>query len=95
MGSSRAEREHKARVAELGCIICRRPAAVHHINVEGIGRRATDYETIPLCGDHHQNGGYGVAVHAGRVAFEAAYGTERELLALAMGELGIVAGEAA
>jgi hypothetical protein len=29
---------------------------------------------------HHQNGGYGIALHAGQKTFEAKYGTESQLL---------------
>ena len=76
--ATKAEREHMGMVAELGCIICRRPAEVHHI--AGQGMRASSYETIPLCADHHRNGNIGVAVHSGRRSFEARHGTEEELL---------------
>ena len=75
--ATREERVHMGLVAELGCIICRRPAEVHH--VAGHGVRASHYETIPLCPDHHRN--TNDCVHAGRRTFEARYGTERELLA--------------
>jgi len=75
--ANKAEREHLAAVAELGCIICGRPAECHHI--AGHGVRASHYETIPLCPDHHRNSAD--AVHSGRRSFEAKYGTERELLA--------------
>ena len=74
---TKAEREHLGLVAELGCIICGRPAECHH--VAGQGMRASHYETIPLCPDHHRNGND--CVHAGRRTFEARFGTERELLA--------------
>lgn len=75
--ATKAEREHMGEVAALGCIICGRPAECHH--VAGHGMRASHYETIPLCPDHHRNGND--CVHAGRRTFESRYGTERELLA--------------
>lgn len=84
--STKAEHEHMGRVAAIGCIVCRNlglgdsPAAIHHIGNGTMGKRASNYEVIPLCPAHHQHGGHGVAVHAGRKAFEAKYGTERELL---------------
>jgi len=74
-----AERNHMNRVAELGCVICRRPAEIHHLPGQGV--RASHWETIPLCADHHRNGNIGTAVHSGRRSFEANHGTERELLA--------------
>ena len=75
--ATQAESDHMGAVAELGCLICRRPAEVHHM--AGHGVRASHYETIPLCPDHHRNSNE--CVHAGRRTFESRFGTERELLA--------------
>lgn len=79
--------EYLNKVANLGCIVCRlyynldTPAEIHHIRTgQGIGRRASDEEAIPLCPKHHRNGGYGVAYHAGKKGFEEKYGLELELL---------------
>ena len=85
--ATKAEREHMAAVAALGCIISGQPAEVHHI--AGHGVRASHYETIPLSPWHHRNGPVGEAVHSGRRSFEARYGTERELLAETNRRLGI------
>jgi len=74
--ATKAGRDHMGEVAALGCLICHRPAEVHHI--AGHGMRASAFETIPLCPDHHRNGND--CVHAGRRTFEAQFGTERELL---------------
>jgi hypothetical protein len=86
------ERADLARVASLGCVVCRNenlgetPAHAHHINCGTMGRKASDFETIPLCPVHHQDGDgtprYGghIAVHRGLRAFEARYGKEQELL---------------
>lgn len=85
---TKAEREHMSRVASMGCIVCSNmgfpcsPAEVHHINNGTMGKRASNYEVIPLCPPHHRTGGYGVAVHAGRKAWEQNFGTERDLLEL-------------
>ena len=81
-------KKHLDRVAALGCIVCavfhnRRgvPATIHHIrDGYGMGQRAPDEETLPLCPAHHQTGGYGVAYHAGRKAWIERYAPERELL---------------
>lgn len=79
--ANQAEREHMGKVAELGCMICAMPACVHHITTGvGMGQRASHYETIPLCPTHHQHGGYGVAIHAGKKEWERLYGTELQLL---------------
>lgn len=85
---TKAEKLHLSRVAGLGCIVCRNqygqrtPAAIHHIRAgQGLGQRASNFEVIPLCSLHHQNGGYGVAIHAGQKKWESLHGTELELLA--------------
>ena len=73
--ATKAEKAHMGRVAELGCIICRRPAEIHHLP----GRPLRNHwRCIPLCPDHHRNSN--VCVHAGRRSFEARFGTEEELL---------------
>lgn len=59
-GSDEAK-EYMGRVAGLGCAICRllgygpTPAQVHHKKEgTGMGRRAPDDETMPLCFEHHE-----------------------------------------
>lgn len=85
----KADKEYLARVAALGCLICRRPAMIHHIRTgQGMSQRADHRHVIPLCGDHHQHGGHGVAIHAGQKTWEAKYGTELELLEQVRRELG-------
>jgi len=75
-------KDYKNTVAELGCIICSRPAMLHHPRFAcGMSQRSSDWLVIPLCPDHHQNGGYGTAIHAGQSTFEQNFGTEAELLA--------------
>lgn len=95
--TTKAEKVHRNAVAALGCIVCRNmgfddsPAELHHIRATaGMGQRSGEFEVIPLCPTHHRTGGYGHAVHAGRVMFEANHGTERELLALVLALLGKV-----
>lgn len=83
-------KRHMGRVAELGCLICRQPAEVHHCRAyAGAGQRATDFHTIPLCPRHHRLGGRGVAIHAGIVSWCLALRTsEQELLLLTIHKLG-------
>lgn len=83
---TKAEKLHLNRVAGLGCIVCMNlgypnsPAEIHHLRYGvGAGQRSNHFNTIPLCPLHHRNGGHGVAFHSGKLAFEARYGTEREL----------------
>ena len=77
--ATKGEREHLNKVASLGCLVCQRPANVHHIRPVGlgIGMRSGHYQTIPLCHDHHQGQ---FSIHNCKEQFEAMYGTEEELL---------------
>ena len=85
--ATKAEKSHMSRVAELGCILCRRyghhgtPAELHHPRTgTGAGRRAAHADVIPLCPYHHRSSNE--ALHAmGRKAWERHHGvTESELL---------------
>ena len=78
--TTKAEKLHMSRVAELGCIICKMPAEIHHRRSGQGHKRASHFEVIALCHRHHRTGGYGVAIHAGIKSFEANFGTEIELL---------------
>lgn len=82
-----SDKRYYAKVVMLGCIVCRNigyddsPAEIHHIRLNGgTGLKSSNKEVIPLCHIHHRTGGYGLAFHAGKEAFEQAYGTELELL---------------
>lgn len=92
---TKAEQRHLERVVALGCIVCRNeglgesPATIHHIRAgQGGSQRSSHFEVLPLCPAHHQNGGHGVAIHAGRQTWENKYGTETELLVQVLYELG-------
>lgn len=81
------EKDHLDRVASLGCVVCRNlglgptPAHIHHIRSgQGMAQRASNHQVLPLCPDHHTDGGYGVALHAGQEYWEQLFGTELELL---------------
>jgi len=83
--TSAADRRYYSKVAQLGCVVCLNigyedsPAEIHHIRANaGAGQKSKD--VIPLCHIHHRTGGYGLAFHAGKGAFESVYGTEMELL---------------
>lgn len=86
------EKRHYGKVAQLGCIVCKNigyedsPAEIHHLRANaGAGQKSKD--VIPLCHIHHRTGGYGLAFHAGKEAFEQVYGTELELLEQVKGML--------
>lgn len=86
--ATRDDRQYMEAVAALGCVVCRnqgqghQPAQVHHIRqAAGMGQRSPHTLTIPLCPEHHQTGGHGVAIHAGQRTWENLYGSELGLLA--------------
>lgn len=69
--SDAAEKRHMARVASLGCCLCRHlgygfsPAEVHHIRAgAGMGQRSPHYLTVGLCYEHHRgnSGVHGLGV---------------------------------
>lgn len=91
---TKTERAWVIRVAKLGCIACRKighftpEVEIHHVRMSnGLGRKASHFEVLPLCHRHHRTGGHGVAFHAGRATWEAEFGTEAELLAQVRSEL--------
>jgi len=77
-------KEKKARfnaLAEYGCIVCMRPAEIHHLigyKYSSLGKKADDINTIPLCVDHHR-GAQGIH-HMGMRVWEKVYGEQESLL---------------
>jgi hypothetical protein len=86
--TTKKEREHMDRVASLGCLVCKRPANLHHIRPKGtgIGRRSSHFEVVPLCWDHHQGN---FSIHNRKKAFEKKYGTEKQMLKQVLEDLGL------
>ena len=91
-----AERKHIQAVARLGCMACRGmgiftpDVEIHHIRTGmGMGERASHLDVIGLCAPHHRTGGYRVAIHSGRKAWEERFGTEVELLVQVKALLGV------
>jgi hypothetical protein len=90
---TKAEKNHLSKVADFGCIACRKigfedtPAEIHHIR-DGVGmaQRATHFEVIPLCTGHHRRDDN--SIHRSKLRFESEFGTERELLAELLHEIG-------
>ena len=85
--AKKKEKEYFSKLVEFGCVVCRMKhgvythPSIHHIREGmGIGQRNSADNCLPLCPMHHQHGGYGIAFHAGKKAFEKNYGTEIELL---------------
>lgn len=76
---SKILKDHMNKVAELGCLVCKRPPQLHHIRPKntGIGRKSSDWCVIPLCLDHHTGK---FSIHNSKKEFEKKIGTEIELL---------------
>ena len=83
---NKAEKEHLSKVAALGCIVCRHlgyegtPAEIHHPRRgTGLGQRASHYDAIPLCPEHHRGN---TGIHGlGTKGFPKKWGfTEADLL---------------
>ena len=83
------DKERGKKLIELGCIVCLihyelfTPTAFHHL--DGQTKEGCHQLTIPLCPRHHQHKDNNkpplwFAFHGQRIDFEAAYGTEQELL---------------
>lgn len=49
------DRNYLARVRRLSCCVCSRGAqCAHHSTVgRGMGQKASDYDSIPMCTEHH------------------------------------------
>ena len=79
---TKAEKQHYAKVANLGCSLClylgygESPPELHHIRRAG---KRSNAPVIPLCPEHHRGN---TGIHGmGRKAFEREYKvTEEELL---------------
>ncbi|MBO9484344.1 Ref family recombination enhancement nuclease [Salinisphaera sp. G21_0] len=92
---TKTEKQHLADVAELGCIACRMDgfiefgecqATPHHITTgKGMGEMRSDFETIPLCYEHHQ--GKTISVHGTPEKFRMTFGKETDLLELTKQDL--------
>ncbi len=79
-GTVEAKR-HLARVKELPCVICAAPppSDAHHCFSGRYGsRKASDFETIPLCKACHQHGP--MAIHQDKAGWEARNGNDFDFL---------------
>lgn len=94
---TKTEKQHKAALAELGCMACRRihgphnpgPVELHHRRSGGWGK-GSFMTLIPLCVEHHRGA---TGVHGlGTKAFAAFHGfTQQDLLDDVLQLLGVTA----
>ena len=80
-------KKHLGKVALIECVACRKEKPlrntrleIHHKTGCGLGLKASDLLTIPLCNFHHQSGGRGFALHCGVVIWEEKFGTQQDLI---------------
>jgi len=91
--ATKAERDHMALVAALGCIACLNmgyvdtPPEIHHLMAgTGMGQRASHYQTIPLCFHHHSAQGQD-GFHKQPETWQMKHGRELDLLEQVRGML--------
>lgn len=78
-----AARAHIERVKLLPCVICHRPGPsdAHHVFCDRYStRRASDFEVIPLCKFHHQDGPF--SIHQNKRLWVETNGPDYEYLPL-------------
>ena len=72
------DREHMARVAARGCLICGAPAQFHHIDIltpKNMGPKVSDYIGAGLCERHH-TGDQNDCAHNGEREFWKRHGLD-------------------
>lgn len=72
------DREHMARVAARGCLICGSPAQFHHVDIltsKNMGPKVSDYIGAALCPTHH-TGDQNDCAHNGEREFWKRHGID-------------------
>jgi hypothetical protein len=84
---TQAEREYMEKVASLPCYVsnheCGGSVEVHHKTGAGMAKKASNFDVMPLCFNHHSAQtplGYGHSVHKGTKLFEGLYGTQDHMI---------------
>lgn len=93
---TRAEKAFWSDLAGIGCIAClidgrANPwVSIHHI--DGRTKPGAHSKVLPLCAQHHQHDDSDplgrIGVHPYKAQFEARYGSQESLLALAVERIG-------
>lgn len=79
--AGQAGAEHMLKVKALPCCVCGAPppSDAHHVIHDRFGsRKSSDFDTIPLCEAHHQDGP--LAIHNGKQRWREAYGPDHKYL---------------
>jgi len=72
------ESEYMGLIARQGCHICKKEAQIHH-NTKGrkaYGTKASDYDTIPLCLNHHTGKD---GIHTNIPKWESIHGDQEDM----------------
>ena len=88
--TTKAEKKHYEKLAELGCILCIRlgygegtPAEIHHIRKGG---KRSNAPVIPLCPEHHR-GNTGIHLLGAKGFFKTSNVSEDDLLEITLGKI--------
>ncbi len=87
--SARVGREYMARVKALPCVVCGAapPSDAHHVfHDRHGGRKTSDFDTIPLCKPHHQDGKD--AIHNGKAGWRDRHGPDHGFIEATRKALG-------
>lgn len=74
--------EYLRKVKQLPCAVCGAPPVsdAHHVCHDRFGtRKASDFDVIPLCKAHHQDGP--LAIHNGKESWRQKYGNDYDYIA--------------
>lgn len=76
---TKAARDHMARVAALPCVCCgATPVEVHHVCSGRFSQsKASDFDTLPLCYEHHRGA---AGIHTDKAKWEADFGPDTDYL---------------
>ena len=76
--TKRQRDDYFAQVAKIGCIVCGKPAELHHCRGYDWPIKRLECPVIPLCTPgHHRGSG---SIHDGKETFEALHGDQEHLL---------------
>lgn len=93
------DKKHLGKIAFMKCVACEKEKPekpniagrleIHHKTGCGLGKKASDLLTIPLCHYHHQGGERGFGLHKGIEIWEKKFGRQEDLILKIHEKLGI------
>lgn len=85
----KAARQYVGLVKQLGCAVCGAPGPsdAHHVIHDRYGsRKSSDFDVIPLCKFHHQDGPE--AIHNGKESWREKHGPDHGLIEVTRKRVG-------